>query len=425
MTGDISSSLWHHSCAETVSTPALADAVDCDLAVIGGGYTGLSAALHGAEAGASVCLIEADSFGSGGSGRNVGLANAGLWLPPEEINDHLGDAAGQRLSGLLARGPDLVFSLIARHKIACEPVQNGTLHCAHAPSGMKDLENRHAQLRAIGAPVSLLGREEAVARVGSERVYGALFDPRAGTIQPLAYAKGLARAALAAGAHLYEKTPANGIARDGNRWLVTTPQGRIMARRLLVATGGYARAMDGLATPEIVPVHYFQAATDPMDPAAQACILPGREGCWDTALVMSSWRLDQAGRLIIGAMGQLGHIGSFAHETWLRRKVTRMFPALAEVPLRQTWHGRIAMTTEHLPKVLCPDPSLMVCFGYSGRGISPGTLFGKHIAEALLNDTPDALPVPPVKVHRLPFAGLRGAYYETGATLTHLVKDRF
>ncbi len=424
MTEDLDKSLWYHSCAESVTAPSMMGEVVADLAIIGGGFTGLSAALHAAEAGATVCLIEAHTFGAGGSGRNVGLANAGLWLPPEDINGHLGARVGSRLSGLLANGPNMVFDLIDKHQIACEPVRNGTLHCAHAPSGMKDLKRRHAQMTAIGAPVTLLDRDAAVARVGSDQVHGALFDPRAGTIQPLAYAKGLARAALAQGANLFENTPATSLAREGDRWIIETPQGRISAPAMIVATGGYTRKMAGLDTPKVVPVHYFQSATAPLSEEQRSKILPGLEGCWDTALVMSSWRLDQAGRLIIGAMGELGHIGSFVHQGWLQRKLARMFPELADVSLEHTWHGRIAMTVEHLPKILQPDPSAMVCFGYSGRGIAPGTLFGKHMAEALLTGGTDGLPVPPVTSHSLPFAGLRGGYYETGATLMHLVKDQ-
>lgn len=423
LTSDLSSSLWHDTCREQVSAPPLSEDVSADLVVIGGGYTGCSAALEAAAMGAEVRLIEAGSFGGGGSGRNVGLANAGLWLPPEDINAEIGEAGGRRLSALLAAAPDMVYGLIEKYQIACEPVQKGTLHCAHAPSGMKDLERRFAQLTAIGAPVRLLDAEEAQARVGSQRVYGALFDPRAGTIQPLSYARGLARAASAAGARLHCDTPALSATRSGDSWQITTPQGRIRARHMILATNGYALQIEGLQTPDVIPVHYFQATTDPLPDAVLARILPGLEGCWDSALVMSSWRRDQAGRLIIGAMGALDHIGKGIHLNWLRRKLDSLFPDLADTPLRQTWFGRIAMTTEHLPKIQALDGGY-ACFGYSGRGIGPGTLFGARMAQALVSGDDSCLPVRPVQSHSLPFAGLRQAYYETGATLTHLVKDR-
>lgn len=423
LTSDLASGLWHQTCQETPAFPEFSGEAEADLVVIGGGYTGCSAALKAAELGASVRLIEAEDTGSGGSGRNVGLANAGLWLPPEDINAAIGAKAGSRLSALLAGAPQMVFDLIARHAIQCEPERKGTLHCAHAPSGLKDLQRRHAQLRAIGAPVELLPREEAVQRTGSNAVHGALFDPRAGTIQPLAYARGLARAAAAAGAQLHTRSPATAIRRDGGTWHVATPKGSLRARHLIMATNAYARDISGYGAPRVIPVHYFQAATDPLPAALLEKILPGKEGCWDTALVMSSWRLDQAGRLVIGGMGALNHFGSSLHRSWLPRKLAALYPELKDARLHSHWHGRIAMTTEHLPKILDLQGGYS-CFGYSGRGIGPGTLFGAAMAEALLTGDSARLPVPPAKDHAIPFAGLRSAYYETGATLTHLVSDR-
>ncbi|WP_278923796.1 NAD(P)/FAD-dependent oxidoreductase [Pseudophaeobacter profundi] len=423
MTSESTSSLWQNTCRENPSSSVLTGEVSADLAIIGGGYTGCSAALKAREMGATVCLIEAETFGHGGSGRNVGLANAGLWLPPEDINARLGPKTGAQLSQALAMAPDLVYGLIEHHDIACEPVRNGTLHCAHAPSGMADLQRRAEQLQAIGAPVQLLDKAEAQARVGSQQVHGALFDPRAGTIQPLAYARGLARAAQDAGAQLYDHSPATALSRGKAEWLVTTPKGRIQAKHLLMATNGYALPIAGYQAPSIVHVNYFQGATAPLPPAIRSQILPGQEGCWDSALVMSSWRMDQQGRLVIGAMGALDHFGSKIHHSWLIRKLAALFPALAGTPLESLWFGRIAMTSEHLPKIQKLTDGY-VCFGYSGRGIGPGTLFGQQVAKALLSGDETALPLPVCTNHSLPFAGLRGAYYETGATLTHLIKDR-
>ncbi|SMX26365.1 Gamma-glutamylputrescine oxidoreductase [Pelagimonas phthalicica] len=424
MTKDIAESLWHETATQSITAPALAGQVAADLVVIGGGYTGLSAALHAAEAGLSVRLLEAGVIGGGGSGRNVGLVNAGLWLPPDKITAKLGKEPGEKLIKLLGQAPDLVFGVIDRHDMACEPVRNGTLHCAHAPSGMADLENRYAQASARNAPVQLLGAEETRARVGSDTVFGGLFDPRAGTIQPLAYARGLALAAQAGGAVLHENSAALSIAKTGAGWQVKTAQGEVTAQHMIVATNAYTLPISGLPSPKTIPVHYFQAATAPLSATEQAQILPGREGCWDTALVMSSWRMDAAGRLIIGAMGQLDHPGAGVHLAWLRRKLAKLFPALAEKPLTHTWFGRIAMTEEYMPKILQPDPSALICFGYSGRGIGPGTVFGKAMAEALITQDVTVLPRAPSADHNITFPGLRQVYYETGATLTHLVKDR-
>ncbi|MGV6849218.1 MAG: NAD(P)/FAD-dependent oxidoreductase [Marinibacterium sp.] len=416
-------SLWTKTSRERVDAPPLTGSATVDLAVIGGGYTGCSAALHAAQAGASVCLLEAHQIGHGGSGRNVGLANAGLWLPPAEIRAHLGPAAGDRLIALLAQAPAEVFRLIRDHAIDCEPVQAGTLHLAHSPKGLRDLQTRHQQLSADGAPVELLSAQETARRTGSAAFHGAIFDPRAGTIQPLAYVQGLTRAAQQAGAAIHADSPVRALRHDGEAWHLDTPQGTVRAKALIQATNAYHAGLPDTRQ-AYVPVYYFQYATDPLPEAIRATLLPGGEGCWDTGLIMTSFRMDQAGRLVIGAMGDLGHAGSFAHRGWITRKLAQIFPALADQPLKDGWHGRIAMTSDHIPKLVQIGPNALSAHGYSGRGIGPGTVFGRMMADSLLAGDPARLPLPPVPAHRESWTGLRRAFFETGATLTHLVKAR-
>ncbi|SLN41463.1 Gamma-glutamylputrescine oxidoreductase [Pseudoruegeria aquimaris] len=416
--------LWQESAAETFRAPALVEDAEADLLIIGGGYSGCAAALAAAQAGAKVALLEARTIGHGGSGRNVGLVNAGLWMPPEEINAALGIAAGEALTATLAQAPDRVFNLIETHGISCEATRAGTLHCAHGPAGLKDLESRHAQLSARGAPVRLLDAAETARRTGSPRFPGALFDPRAGTIQPLAYVRGLARAATAAGAHIYEHSPAVRLTRSAGAWQADTAGGTLRAPRLLLATNAYHAATGGQPAPAHVPVHYFQLATAPLGDRG-AAILQGGEGAWDTALVMSSFRRDAAGRLIIGGIGSLEHGAGIAHRDWAARKLAQLFPALAGTPLHHAWHGRIAMTGDHVPRILSLGEGALALFGYSGRGIGPGTVFGEAAAQALVSGDASALPLAPVEHHSEPAAGLRAAWYEAGATLTHLLGARF
>ncbi len=415
--------LWRDTCSETLKTASLSDDLTVDLAVIGGGYTGCSAALTAAKAGASVCLLEAHETGHGGSGRNVGLVNAGLWLPPDEIRSYLGQDVGDRLIDLRAKAPSDVFALIDVHEIACEPVQNGTLHCAHSATGFRDIQTRHAQLSTAGAPVELLSAEAALARTGSTTFHGALFDPRAGTIQPLSYVVGLARAASEAGALLFTQSPVQTIQYRNGCWVLTMPGGTVQARSIIQATNAYHQRLKDTA-PAYVPVYYFQYATAPLSHNLRASILPQGEGCWDTGLIMTSFRLDQDGRMIIGGMGDLGNAGRGAHSAWAKRKLAVLYPQLSEQPLEQGWHGRIAMTSDHLPKITQIGPNALSVHGFSGRGIGPGTVFGRLMAESLLKDDPSCLPVPVVPEHRESWTGLRRAYFETGAALTHFIKAR-
>lgn len=421
---DHDQSLWRQTTSERLNTSQPSGDVTVDLAVIGGGYTGCSAALTAARAGASVCLLEAHQIGHGGSGRNVGLVNAGLWLPPAEIRGHLGQPAGDRLIDLLANAPAEVFALIDTYGIRCEPVRNGTLHCAHSASGYQNLRARHAQLSEAGAPVELIDATASRQRTGSPDVHGALFDPRAGTIQPLAYAVGLARAAQEEGAQIFTQSAVQSLRHEGGVWVLHSSTGTVRARSVIQATNAYHQGIADTA-PDYVPVYYFQYATAPLSHNLRASILPNGEGCWDTGLIMTSFRLDQAGRFIIGGMGELSGVGGFAHKAWVRRKLATLYPQLADQPLIEGWHGRIAMTSDHIPKITEIGPNALAAHGFSGRGIGPGTVFGRLMAESLLNDDPSLLPVPSVPDYRENWTGLRRAFFETGAALTHLIKARF
>jgi glycine/D-amino acid oxidase-like deaminating enzyme len=411
--------LWWHTGGTPVEAMPLDGDAAVDVVIVGGGYTGCSAALHLAEAGADVRLLEAETVGHGGSGRNVGLVNAGLWTPPDEVEALLGAEIGRRLNTALAAAPDLVFGLIERHGIACEAVRNGTLHCAHSRAGLVDLESRYRQQSARGAPVRLLDAAETARRTGSSQFHGALFDARAGTIQPLAYVRGLARAAIAAGAKLHERSAATGTHHDGSCWKVATVRGTVAAPVLIQATDSYEQRDS--QSPIYTPVHYLQYATAPLSDNLRRSILPGGEGCWDTAMVMSSFRLDAAGRMIIGGVGNLDGMGSVIHRGWATRKLAQLFPQLADQPFQHGWCGRIGMTSDHLPRVVEIGPRAISIFGYSGRGIGPGTTFGKAAAAWARGEGANAFPLP-IAAQRLErFTTIKKCYYEFGSSLTHLI----
>lgn len=413
-------SLWRSTSGEFIAKPPVIEDTRFDLIVVGGGFTGCSAALDARKLGLSVCLLEANEIGFGGSGRNVGLVNAGLWLSPEDIEKELGKVAGERLSSLLSNAPELVFSLIKEHDIECEAVRNGTLHLAHSPSGFESLQNRYKQLLKRGNPVSLCSREETIAKTGLSSFHGALFDPRAGTINPLSYCRGLAKSAQDSGATIMERAPVDVIMRVEDRWHVASNGQRITSDAILIATNAYHHAIEGYKAPHFVPVHYFQLATAPLTDNLQKSILPGRQGCWDTATIMSSLRLDKSGRLIFGSIGSLDAYSAGIHKSWARRKLKKLVPQLGDFSFDYEWHGRIAMTNDHIPKILSLGENAFAVFGYSGRGIGPGTLFGKAIAQAIATQDYSALPLEPIKTHKERFVLGRQLLYETGSAAAHL-----
>jgi glycine/D-amino acid oxidase-like deaminating enzyme len=415
---------WLRTASTLFETAPLTTDVSADAVVIGGGFTGCSAALHLAEMGASVVLLEAEAIGYGGSGRNVGLVNAGLWLEPEKVEAALGRTGGARLNDILASGPDLVFALIDQHGIACEATRAGTLHCAHSRGGLANLRERLRQYQARGWPVRLLNAGETQAKTGTDAYLGALHDSRAGTIQPLAYVRGLALAAMTAGVRVHEGTPAISVSHQNDCWRVATPGGRITAGALVLATNAYHAGLAGAPAPRYTPVYYFQFATTPLFEALRRTILPERQGCWDTATVMSSFRMDGAGRLILGAIGSLDGPGRPLHRGWARRKLAALFPAAAGQLFEQGWHGRISMIADHMPKIIALGKRALSIHGYSGRGIAPGTVFGKAAAAYLATGDEAALPLPMRESYSEALTTMKAAYYETGAAAFHLVDCR-
>lgn len=418
--------LWEVTAPPPPASRALEGEVSVDVAVVGAGYTGLSAALHLAEAGSSVALIEAREVGFGGAGRNVGLINAGMWVMPDELPKILGPEYGERSLERLGNGPLLVRELIARHDIACELETTGTLHCAVGSAGLREIEDRCRQWQKRGAPVEVLDAAETARRVGTTAYRGALLDRRAGTLQPLAYARGLAHGAVRAGVQLFTSSPVQGCAREGSRWKLTTPGGTVSAEWVIVASNFYTEGPWHALREEQVELPYFNLATKPLGEKLLGEILPGREGCWDTKTVLSSYRRDAAGRLVFGSVGALDTIGMGVHRAWGVRELRRLFPQLEKVEFEETWYGRIGMTPDALPRFHRLAPRIVGYAGYNGRGISPGTVFGRELAllalgkitEAELALAPSA-PVPPS------FRTAREFFYHAGSVLAHVTGARF
>lgn len=423
--------LWEQSASSPPSTQPLTRDLRVDVAIVGAGYTGLSTALHLAEGGAGrVAVIEAADIGFGASGRNAGLVNAGAWIQPEELPRRLGPTYGPRLLSTLSQGPDLVYDLIARHGIDCAAVRNGNLHCAVGQSGLANIRERARQWRSLGVEVHLLDASETARAVGTEAYTGALLDPRTGTIQPLSYVRGLAKAALAAGATIHTRTPVANARYAAGLWQLTTTTGQtVSAEKVVVATntaqGIHADAWPQLQT-ELIRLPYFNLATNPLPERLRTRILPQGHGAWDTAMVLSSFRLDSTGRLIYGSVGALKRGIEDAHVAWARRSIGKLFPELKGIGIQHQWHGWVDSTSTHLPYLHQLAAGVWACCGFNGRGIGPGTILGRELADMLLGRLAVAdMSLPVTEVQRMSHKALREAFYETGSTLAHSVSRRF
>ena len=415
-------SLWDKSAIERDYSAVMDGAQSAEVVIVGGGFTGLSTALHAAEKGLDCLVLEANHIGYGGSGRNVGLVNAGLWLPPQDVRAKLGEARGSALIDLLGSAPAYVFSLIEKHKIQCEPTRTGTIHAAHSPAGFADLARRAEEWHRLGAPVDLLSREEAARKIGTLSFYGGLLDRRAGTINPMAYARGLARSASAAGARIFTGVRVISLKRAGDRWRIETTNGPVDAKHVVLGTEAYSDALWPGMNTALTIIHYFQFATEPLGAKAEG-ILNERQGLWDTGSIMFSLRRDAYDRLIIGSMGSvIGGLGGLS-KRWAAKNLQRLFPDLGPVKFETAWHGRIGMTPDHLPRIHRLAEGLYTPIGYNGRGITPGTMFGRAMAELLSGGAEDDLPLPISPLRKAPNRTVMSKMYELAFAANQLIKS--
>lgn len=415
-------SLWDFSAEEKkVDNPMTGD-ISTEVAIVGGGFTGLSTALHLGEKGIESHILEAETIGHGGSGRNAGLLNAGVWLPPQDVRTELGEERGARLVKVLGEAPEYVFSLIEKHQIRCEATRHGTIHAAHAPKGFEGLRRRWEEWQRLGAPVDLLDREQVADKIGTGVFHGGLYDHRAGTINPMGYVRGLARAAAAAGATLHTGVRVTKLTREGAKWHLKTTAGEITANSVILGTNAYSDELwPGLKNTFTI-IHYFQLASEPMGDRV-AHILKEGQGLWDTGSIMFSLRRDAFGRLIIGSMGKLRGGESGLSKRWASRRLRHLFPDLGEVTFEKAWHGQIAMTPDHIPRIHRLAEGLYTPIGYNGRGIAPGTVFGRAMAELLSGGAEADLPLPISEPKKATMAPIMSRLYDTAFTANQVFKS--
>ncbi|MCL4187949.1 MAG: FAD-binding oxidoreductase [Rhodobacteraceae bacterium] len=397
-TADYPASWYAATAAPPAPYPRLEGTARADVAVVGGGYTGLSAALHAARAGLSVTLVEARRIGWGASGRNGGQVGTGQRLGQERLERLVGAADARRLWDLAEEAKALVRGLIAAHDIAAD-WRDGVAHAAWTAAGARRLaaEARHLADRYGYGAIETPEPDAFAALVRSPAYRGGTIDRGAGHIHPLRFALGLARAAEAAGARLHEASRATRI-HPGRRPAVETAAGRIEAGQVILAGNGYLGALCPAVAARVMPINNFIVATEPLGERL-AEVLAAPVAVADDRFVLNYFRPTPDGRLLFGGGETYGWRFPADIAGLVRRPLERVFPQLGGVRLTHAWGGTLAITMSRLPHLARPAPGVLSAGGYSGHGVALATLAGRLLAEAAAGqagrfDLMARLPVP-------------------------------
>lgn len=362
--------------------PALDGDRQCDVVIIGGGFTGLSAAAHLAKAGSNVVLIEAYRFGDGASGRNGGQLGTGQRAWAEELEAEYGISRARALFDLAEEAKAHLLDFSAANGIDIDYMP-GQLSVAHKERYVDDYK-RHADIMAsrFDYPhVSFMDAAETAQRLGSSRYFGGARDTGTGHIHPLKLVIGTAKVAAAAGAHLFEQTPSTGITAAGGKVKVTTARGTISADKCLIAVNAYGGNLEPVSAAHIMPIGSFIGATVPL--GADSKVLPGGESVDDSRFVVRYFRKSKDGRLLFGGREVYAVNDPKDIHIHIRRQIAELYPALKDVEITHGWGGYVGITVPRKPFVREVMPNVISVGGYSGHGVMLSNFFGKLYAETV------------------------------------------
>jgi glycine/D-amino acid oxidase-like deaminating enzyme len=367
-----------------------------DVLVIGGAVAGLTTALHLAEAGVDVCVVEARQIGSGATSQSGGLvAPDFIRHTPESVVTQLGPCAGERLIQMIGGSAEQLFDLVQRHDIRCDAAQDGFYTPAHTEALATDQRRYAGQWSSRGFPVSFIGGADARARLGVERYCGALRFAQGGSINPLGFARGLATAALAKGAGIWIDSPVDTLTRTGGHWVARTRHGSVSARRVVLAANGGNAALHPALARTVLPLHVIQFATAPLTDAQRRSILPAGGAFTDKAPYLFTARLDGLGHLISAFPMNWMVQGKSAWLREARRRIGQHFAAMPDPEIRFLWPGLACVNSSLLPEIYDLGEEALAIQACNGRGLSVNTAIGIEMAEALVHRDLGRLSVQP------------------------------
>ncbi len=380
-TGEYPASYYAATRVDLAEFPILKGAQTADVCVVGAGYTGLSAALHLAQRGYSVTVVEAHRVGFGASGRNGGQVGSGQRQDQDWVEQVMGREAAHRLWDLAQEAKATVKSLIQTHAMPVK-FHPGVAHACWTDAQVRDAHAYADKLRRDYGYADLepLDRAGIGRLIGSTVYIGGEIDRGAGHLHPLNYVIGLAQAAVAAGARIFERSEVVRVD-PGSRPVVRTASGHVACDHVILAGNGYLGQLNAQVGAKVMPINNFIVATEPLGPRA-AQILSEPVAVADSKFVVNYWRLSDDNRLLFGGGESYGYRFPDIIKA-VRKPMLAVYPQLADVKIDHAWGGTLAITMNRMPCFTRPARGVFSASGYSGHGVAMATLAGRLMAEAV------------------------------------------
>ncbi|SMF43885.1 gamma-glutamylputrescine oxidase [Xaviernesmea oryzae] len=393
---------WYQATVgERPAYPALDGSKTVDVAIIGGGYTGLQAACNLAKAGVSVALIEANRFGDGASGRNGGQMGTGQRWWPEDLEKEIGYERSKALFDMAEDAKRYLLDFAETHGIDMDYMP-GQMNVSHKPGHDRDYRaNADIAAERYGYPhIAFMDAQETAERLGTKDYYCGVRDTGTGHIHPLKLLVGLARVAHSAGAQIFEMTKATAIRQAGGKTVVDTPSGMLTADRVLIATNAYIGDLEPKTAAHIMPIGSFIAATAPLDDFPH--VIPGGEAVADSRFVVRYFRKSKDNRLLFGGREVYSSRDPRDTANAIRKQIVDTYPALRDVEITHAWGGNVGITMPRQPFVREVMPGVTSIGGYSGHGVMLSNYCGKLYADMVAGKATDLDHLASLKIPAFP-----------------------
>ena len=392
-----------------------------EVAVIGGGLTGVVAALHLARRGAKVDLFEQHTVGFGASGRNGGMATTGMSIGIRDAVAKLGFDTAARLYGAYTEAIDLVETLVTEERIDCDFARTGKLNLASKPAHYQGFEKTHELLNTrLGLDTQLVPKAELRREIGSDAFHGGMVESKSAGLHVGRYIRGLGKAAERAGVTIHEEAPVRRLTKIGSGHELETPRGRMRAEQVLLATGAYTRRPFHWHQVRIAPVGSFIIATEPLDASVCDDLLPTRRMASDSKNLLNYFRITPDNRMLFGGRARFAMSNPQSDQKSgriLRDAMVRTFPQLADARIEYCWGGQVDMSIDRLVHAGQHD-GVYYAMGYAGHGVQMATYMGRQMAE-YMSGVPEANIWRDFEFRRIPghfgppwFLPAAGAYYK-------------